>query len=70
MIESEAMVAFQVAEEELNAIGAENISCSHWRMKQSERNLYNTIASAVMIFLRLECLRRTNRRGQFYETYS
>lgn len=45
LIESEVQVFFQVAEEELNAIGAENISCSHWRMKQSERNLYNTIAS-------------------------
>lgn len=54
LIESEVQVFFQVAEEELNAIGAENISCSHWRMKQSERNLYNTIASGSDDLLRLE----------------
>lgn len=70
MIESEVQVFFQVAEEELNAIGAENISCSHWRMKQSERNLYNTIASGSDDLLRLEWPAADESEGQFYETYS
>ena len=42
---SRLQTLFRATVEELETAGAKGISCTHWKMKETERSLYNTISS-------------------------